>query len=103
MVATAASLRFNPQYRRIESARLTTIAIPFVVPTKTTRFLPREREMPYDRDKVKLTLYGGLENREAVVLVVKYYSFDAADEGCHATIHARIMTYVLGNPMRVFW
>ncbi len=103
MVATAASLRFNPQYRRIESARLTVIAIPFVVPTKTTRLLPREREMPYDRDKVTLTLDGGLENREAFVRVAKCYSFDAADEGFRDTIHAGIMTYVLGDPMRVFW
>ena len=63
----------------------------------------REREMPHDRDKVTLTLDGGLEDREAVVRVVKRYSFDAADEGFRDTVHAGIITHVQENPMRVFW
>ncbi len=63
----------------------------------------REREMSHERDEVMLILDGGLEDREAVVGVVKCHAFDAADEGFWATIHAGIITHVLEDPMRIFW
>ncbi len=48
--------------------------------------------MPHDRDEITVALDGGLQDSEAVVGVVKCYSFDASDEFFRDTIHAGIIT-----------
>ena len=63
----------------------------------------RERKMPHDRDKIMLTLDGGLEDSEAVVRGVKCHPLDASDKGFRDTVHAGIITNVLEDPMRLLW
>ena len=50
--------------------------------------------MHHGRDKVRLTLDGGFEERAAVVRVVKCCLFDAANEGFSGTIHAEVLRWV---------